>query len=88
VQGICPPFDLVYCNDELVRLLFHKAGYKTMSVPRFSKREYSYDFIMDGIIKHKPWEHLLPPAAAEIMREYKLDERLRWLFEGSSIAKG
>ncbi len=76
VQKICPPFDLVYSNSELVRLLFARDGYQVEEVPKFKRKEYSFDFIRDKILKHEPWEDLLPYPVARFMKDYQLDKRL------------
>jgi nicotinamide-nucleotide adenylyltransferase len=76
VQSICPPFELVYCNDELVRLLFQKAGYATSPVPQFSDGEYSFHRIVNRMLDHKPWEGLLPNAVVRIIKERGLEQRL------------
>ena len=76
VQKICPPFDLIYSNSELVRLLFARSGYQVKDVPRFIMKEYSFDFIKERIMKHEPWEYLVPDPVARFIKVYKLDERL------------
>lgn len=87
VQSICPPLQLVYSNDELVRTLFQKAGYKTSPVPQFSSRKYSFYFITERIIRHEPWEDLLPTSVVAIIKGRGLEHRLErlWL---SSLPKG
>ena len=80
VESICPPFKSVYSNNELVRVLFQKAGYETREVPQFSRKEYSFEFIKDKIINYEPWEDFLPTQVAKVMKEYKLYQRLRRLY--------
>ena len=76
VERISPPFDLIYSNSELVRLLFARAGYQVEDVPRFRRREYSFDFIKGKILNHEPWEVLVPYPVASLMKNCKLDKRL------------
>lgn len=79
VESLCPPFRLVYSWSELVRLLFERAGYATKPVPQFSRREFSFAFIVDKIISDKPWEDLVPGAVVEFIRKQRLDQRLKKL---------
>lgn len=79
VESLCPPFRLVYSWSELVRLLFERAGYATKPVSRFSRREFSFAFIVDKIINDKPWEDLVPGAVVEFIRKQRLDQRLKKL---------
>ena len=81
VESVCPPFELVYSHNELVRLLFHRAGHETCAVPQFGAKEQSFEFITGRIIGDEPWENLLPAPAVRIMKERKLEQRLRGLFK-------
>ncbi len=79
LKRICPRFDLVYYNSDLVRLLCQKSGYEAREVPRFKRREYSFDFIKERIIDCGPWEDLVPDPAVKVIKAHGLDERLRRL---------
>ena len=84
VESICPLFNTVYSNNEMVRLLLQKAGYKTSPVPPFTEKWYSYEFIVKQIIEDEPWKALLPPPVVRIIKERGLIQRIRRLCKKES----
>ena len=82
VEKICPPFDLVYSNSELVRQLFEKAGYQAREVPRFKRKEFSFEYLRERITRDELWDDFVPHSVARFIKEHDLDERLKRLNPG------
>ena len=80
VEKLCPPFQLVYSHNELVQSLFHRLGYQTSQVPPFTKSAYSFGIVTRKMINCESWHNLLPSGAVKIMKEYKLDQRIKELY--------
>ena len=80
VEGLCPPFHLVYSHNELARSLFRRLGYQTSLVPQFSKSEYSFDMLLRKIVNCEPWHNLLPAGVLRIMERYELVQRIEELY--------
>lgn len=77
VCSLCPPFSIVYSGNALVKRLFAEAGFEVKSPPLFKRREYWGTGIRDRMLKGGRWEELVPKAVVEVMREFKILERLR-----------
>jgi len=79
VHKTCPPFDMVYSNSELARLLLGRPGYQSEAVPVFATKEYSFDYLRERMVRNLDWEHLVPQPVAEFIKERGLDQRVREL---------
>jgi len=80
VETYAPPFDNVYSNDPLTRLLFEEAGYRVFSIPFFEREKYSATNVRKLIVSGEKWEDLVPEPVAEIIKNIRGDERLRKLY--------
>ncbi len=76
VERICPPFDRVYSNSELVRLLFSRSGYQSKGVPISPRREYSFEYLREGMVQSLKWEDFVPQPVVTFIKEHRLDERV------------
>ena len=81
VESLTPPFDVVYSGNPLVRVLFEERGYKVKKPQMFNRKEYSGTEIRRKMLNGEKWEHLVPKAVAEVIKEIKGVERLRKLAE-------
>jgi len=79
VHRTCPPFDMVYSNSDLVRLLLGRSGYQSEAVPVFAIKEYSFDYLRERMVQKLDWEHLVPQPVAEFIKERGLDQGVREL---------
>ena len=77
VESLVPPFDVVYSNNPLTRVLFGERGYEVRPTPLFDRSRYSGTEIRRRMIKKEPWEQLIPLEVVEVLREVHGVERLR-----------
>jgi len=67
VACLVPEFDVVFTNNDLVRLLFESAGYKVENIPWLDKNTYSGRNIRVLMAEGKAWEELVPRPVAEYL---------------------
>lgn len=60
VTATCPPFDVAYSNNSLVRQLFEEAGYEVRGVTLFRREEYSGTEVRRRMCEEEAWKHLAP----------------------------
>ena len=65
VRAMCPPFDVVYSNNPLVRRLFDEAGYAIEGVRLVNRDEYRGTTIREKMVTGEPWRHLVPDPVAD-----------------------
>jgi len=85
VESLTPPFDVVYSGNPLVRVLFEERGYKVKKPKMFNRREYSGTEIRRRMLNGEEWEHLVPEAVVDVIKEIKGVERLRKLAQTDKI---
>ncbi len=84
LEGLLPPFDRVYTNNPLTRLLFERAGY-TVELPKLvDRRRYEGVRIRERIAAGRGWAELLPPAVARYLGSVDASSRLRILRAGGA----
>lgn len=76
VVSMVPPFSKVYSNNPLTRRLFEEAGYEVESSPMFNRAQYSGTEIRRRIASGEPWEDLVPPGVAKVIKEIGGEARL------------
>ena len=86
VESLLPPFEEVYSNDPLTRLLFQQAGYTLPLLPWFDRDRFEGTRIRQRMAHGEPWEDLVPEGSVPYLKEIKLEERLR-ILEGSAEAR-
>lgn len=65
-----PPFDTVYSSNPLVMQLFAEAGGVDVQSPDMYERlTHSGTVIRQRMLDGEPWEHLVPPAVVDVIRE-------------------
>jgi nicotinamide-nucleotide adenylyltransferase len=77
VRSMTPPFDTVYSSNPLVMQLFAEAGVEVQSPDMYERLTHSGTAIRKRILNGEPWEHLVPPAVVEVLREIRGVERLQ-----------
>ena len=60
VQSFCPPFSVVFSNNNLIRRLFSEAGYEVQSSKLIERTVFKGSHIRQLMIKDERWEHLVP----------------------------
>ena len=77
VRAMPPPFDTVYSSNPLVVQLFTEAGMTVKSIDMYERLTYSGTAIRQRMLDGEPWEHLVPPAVVNVIKEVHGVERLR-----------
>ncbi|MCD6157411.1 MAG: nicotinamide-nucleotide adenylyltransferase [Euryarchaeota archaeon] len=77
VRSLVPPFRVVYSNNPLVMRLFKEEGYEVRPLGFYKREVYSGREIRRRMISGEPWEHLVPRAVVEVIKEINGVERLR-----------
>lgn len=84
VESLLPPFDRVYTNNPLTRLLFERARYEVESPPLFDRTRLEGTRVRERLGKGEGWKELVPPAVATYLEEIQAPERLRILLGAPS----
>lgn len=82
VKTYSPPFDRVYTNDPLSRLLFEEAGIEVYSIPYYNREKYEATLIRKMIATgNDEWKKLVHPEVVRVIMEIGGEERLREIFK-------
>jgi len=77
VRAMTPPFETVYSSNPLVMQLFAEAGVDVQSPDMYERETHSGTAIRRRMLDGKPWEHLVPQAVVDVVREIQGVERLQ-----------
>jgi nicotinamide-nucleotide adenylyltransferase len=77
VRSMTPPFDCVFSSNPLVMRLFAEAGHTVHSPDMYERQTHSGTAIRRRMLSGEPWEHLVPKAVVEVIREIDGVGRLR-----------
>jgi len=77
LEGLLPPFDRVYTNNPLTRLLFEKAGYAVESPPLIDRRRFEGASIRERLAAGGSVRDRVPPAVDRYLRTLDAAARLR-----------
>ena len=72
-----PPFDKVYTNNTLVRLLWEKRGYNVSEVKFHQKEEFNGTLIRKLISLDKKWSDLVPAETRSYIKEIGGERRIK-----------
>ena len=79
VVSMCPPFSIVYSNNNVTRRLFEEAGYEVRDSPLYNRKEYSGTEVRRRLSEDGDWESLVPKAVAKVIRDIDGVSRVREL---------
>lgn len=85
VESILPKFGVVFSNDPLTVRLFSEKGYEARELPLHKREDYSGTEVRRRIAAGEEWEHLVPDAVAEYLREI---DGIRRIEETSGLEGG
>jgi len=89
LEALLPPFDRVYTNNPLTRLLFERSGYLVESPPLFDRARYEGVRIREQLAEGGGWKEAVPPAVAHYLEEIGAPARLQVLKQaGSRFGRG
>ncbi len=83
VRSLCPPFDVVYSNNNATKRLFSEAGYQVHGSPIYNRQEFSGTEVRRRIAEGGDWRSLIPKEAAKVIEEIDGVERIRSIYGGS-----
>ena len=82
VRSLLPPFDRVYTNNPLTRLLFERDQVAVESPPLVDRARFEGAKIRTALATDGDWTPSVPPAVAAILRHLDAPARLRLLRPG------
>jgi nicotinamide-nucleotide adenylyltransferase len=89
LEALLPPFDRVYTNNPLTRLLFERSGYLVESPPLFDRARYEGIRIREQLAEGSGWKEAVPPSVAHYLDEIGAPARLQVLKQaGSRLGRG
>jgi len=77
--GLLPPFDRVYTNNPLTRLLFERAGFEVESPPLVDRARFEGSQIRALMVSEGDWASRVPSSVAAYLRHIHGPERLQLL---------
>jgi nicotinamide-nucleotide adenylyltransferase len=82
LKSFVPYFDKAYTHNPLVARLLKDAGIEVDETELLERTTYSAKHIRDLILWNNPeWEPLVHSAVAKLIKEHKMDERIREIGE-------
>ena len=82
LKSFVPYFDKAYSHNPLVARLLKDAGIEVAETELLERTTYSAKHIRDLIRWNNPeWEILVPPVVAKLIKDHKMDERIREIGE-------
>ncbi len=79
VVALLPPFDRVYTNNPLTRLLFERAHFAVESPPLVDRARFEGARIRAELAAAGDWRSAVPPAVASYLESIDAPDRLRLL---------
>ena len=84
LESLLPPFETVYTNNPLTRLLFENSGYSVIA-PRLDDRDrFEGRKVREAMATGADWESLVPPPVATFLRGIEGPSRIRLLAAAGS----
>lgn len=82
LEALLPPFDRIYTNNPLTRLLFERAGYDVESPALVDRRRFEGRRVRALLATGRDWKELVPPSVAKYLGVLSAPARLRTLRAG------
>ncbi|MCI4348802.1 MAG: nicotinamide-nucleotide adenylyltransferase [Thermoplasmata archaeon] len=79
VRELVPPFERIYTNNPLTRLLFERDHCAVEATPLFRRETLQGTTIRAAILEDHAWRSLVPEAVARYLDEIHGPERIRML---------
>jgi nicotinamide-nucleotide adenylyltransferase len=77
LRGLLPPFDVVYTNNPLTRLLFERERIRVESPPLVDREKLQGAVVRQRLLRGQGWAELVPPAVARYLEDVGAPERIR-----------
>lgn len=79
LRSVLPPFDRVYTNNPLTRVLFEADGFRVEAPTLVERERLQGTVIRRQMVSGEGWVSAVPPAVAAYLREIGGPERMRIL---------
>jgi len=79
LEALLPPFDRVYTNNPLTRILFERSGYLVESPPLFDRERFEGVRVREQLADGAEWKKAVPPAVGAYLEEIGAPARLQVL---------
>ncbi len=87
LEGLLPPFDTVYTNNPLTRLLFERAGYEVKAPAWVDRGRFEGVAIRERLAQGEDLKGLVPPSVAAYLAEIGAAARLAALRPGPPVVR-
>jgi nicotinamide-nucleotide adenylyltransferase len=77
VRSLCPPFEVAYSNNPLVRRLLSEAGVEVRGTEMYERDTLEGTTIRERMREGEPWRHLVPDPVVDAVEEVDGVARLR-----------
>lgn len=77
LRSYCPPFDIAYSTNSLMRRLFTEVGIPVKSTGDFDRERLQGTFIRQQMVTNGDWAPLLPPTVVKIIKSLDGIRRLK-----------
>jgi nicotinamide-nucleotide adenylyltransferase len=88
LESLLPPFDRVYTNNPLTRLLFDRAGYDVERPRLIERRRFEGVNVREHLASDRGWRPLVPPAVGRYLATIGGPARLKLLRGGEGRSSG
>lgn len=85
VRSMTPYFDVVYTNNPYVIRLFEESGFNVKKSPLYQREKFSGTEIRRRMLSNEPWEHLVPIAVVNVIKEIDGVQRLKDVFKNDEF---
>lgn len=79
IESLCPSFDVVYTNNDLVSRLFKEDDFEVRNHNMYDKSKYSGTKVRKKIQNGDGWRHLVPDETEEVIDDIAGVYRIREL---------
>jgi nicotinamide-nucleotide adenylyltransferase len=86
LRGLLPPFEVVYTNNPLTRLLFERERIRVESPTLVDRERFQGIVVRRRLAQGKGWQELVPPAVAQYLEELGAVDRVRRIAERDAAA--
>ncbi len=77
LRSLIPYFDRVVTHNPLVKTLFRDAEIEVFETELLERNTFSAKHVRDLMRWDGEWEPLVPPSVVKLIKEHKLDERVK-----------
>lgn len=81
LRGLLPPFEVVYTNNPLTRMLFERDHFRVESPPLVAREQYRGVEVRRRMALGENWQELLPPSVARFLEEIGGAKRVQRIAE-------